>query len=451
MFALATMAGAVKKPGAASHSKKPAQPKPKTQPKKIDPKQVRKPALKEPKASPVVEQKGRKNHGKVKAEELKALVLATAQKSVEGSKKTAVPAKASAKTEEKPEKKKEKKNPVKPTPTLSPPALEDGRVTPPARRVPSKSPQSTVSAPSSSGQDRAMQALRMEEGLQNALTLATARAELNAAGMDHYLEALTADSPSALAGNELARRMTAKQESGKAQEIEDDGEDSAEKSDDEEGVVDQAEASEVENEDEGDEGDEDDDDADDQEAGEEEEEEQDEEVSPMAEAAPEDEGEEEQAGKTEKPASPAANSSADEQLALASAKTNETAEDLKRNSVTMKKDWDQYNRSVKSGNFPATLNSYYKKNKQSLFGLWLDSAKNWDKVVLCVESTQKQENLARSEWCAVQVKELRTKFTDPQKLTDLLQKRHEQGLYYKDPDFPDDEEDWGLKPQKPNT
>ena len=90
--------------------------------------------------------------------------------------------------------------------------------------------------------------------------------------------------------------------------------------------------------------------------------------------------------------------------------------------------------------FPMQLQPMLKRKKQDLFAIWLDSDQSWDRVEMEVERLQQSTNLARKEWCAVQAKVLKASM-DEAKYQDLLKKRVDAGLYYKDDDYPDDPED----------
>ena len=83
-----------------------------------------------------------------------------------------------------------------------------------------------------------------------------------------------------------------------------------------------------------------------------------------------------------------------------------------------------------------------RKKKTDLFGMWLDFNQDWDRVQCEVERRSESTNLSRSEWCAIQAKELRGKM-ESSKFDELIKKRVEAGLFYKDHDFPDDPEDRG--------
>ena len=83
-----------------------------------------------------------------------------------------------------------------------------------------------------------------------------------------------------------------------------------------------------------------------------------------------------------------------------------------------------------------------RKKQTDLFGLWLDFQEDWDRVQCEVERRSESTNLSRSEWCAVQAKELREKM-ETSKFDELIKKRTEAGLYYKDLDFPEDPEERG--------
>ena len=70
----------------------------------------------------------------------------------------------------------------------------------------------------------------------------------------------------------------------------------------------------------------------------------------------------------------------------------------------------------------------------------LDHSKDFDAVSIHVKHTQEQLNLSRTQWKAEQVKDLRSRMST-EKFQELLEKRLESGLYYKDLDFPDDPEE----------
>ena len=82
---------------------------------------------------------------------------------------------------------------------------------------------------------------------------------------------------------------------------------------------------------------------------------------------------------------------------------------------------------------------------------WLDNGGDWDATKVQVERTQSQKNSTVNGWRAVQGKELRPKYT-PEKFAQLVASRRAAGLFYKDDDFPDDEDDayltlahnWGI-------
>lgn len=85
-----------------------------------------------------------------------------------------------------------------------------------------------------------------------------------------------------------------------------------------------------------------------------------------------------------------------------------------------------------------------KRQKTELFNLWLENGRDWDKVACVVERQTETKNLARKQWTAVQAKTLKASMPED-RFQDLIKKRTEAGLYYKDDDYPDDELDWGLK------
>lgn len=85
-----------------------------------------------------------------------------------------------------------------------------------------------------------------------------------------------------------------------------------------------------------------------------------------------------------------------------------------------------------------------KRKKKDLFNLWVENEMDWDRVQCVVERAQETSNLARKEWVAVQAKELKASM-EKERFDDLIAKRVEAGLYYKDEDYPEDPMDWGFK------
>eukprot|EP00435_Cladocopium_sp_Y103_P013278 s4214_g3.t1 len=113
-----------------------------------------------------------------------------------------------------------------------------------------------------------------------------------------------------------------------------------------------------------------------------------------------------------------------------------------RNSTTCKKEWDKFDRQLKSGALPSSLAPFLRKKKTDIFALWLDHDEDWDQVAVAAERMHESKNLARKQWTAIKYKDL-AKQHDEAKLEEIVKKRKEQGLFYADEDFPDDEEDIG--------
>ena len=61
-------------------------------------------------------------------------------------------------------------------------------------------------------------------------------------------------------------------------------------------------------------------------------------------------------------------------------------------------------------------------------------------MTLEAERSQSCTNLSRKQMTAIQVKDLRKTMSED-KLALLLKKRYDQGMWYKDEDWPDDEEE----------
>jgi hypothetical protein len=103
----------------------------------------------------------------------------------------------------------------------------------------------------------------------------------------------------------------------------------------------------------------------------------------------------------------------------------------------MKKEWDAFVRSASSKAFPSTLAPMYLKSKNDLFELWLDGSRKWGEVELQVQRKAEQQNLNRKQWQAQKGKDILAE--KGQEKWDVIRKsREDQGLFYKDPDFPND-------------
>lgn len=105
-----------------------------------------------------------------------------------------------------------------------------------------------------------------------------------------------------------------------------------------------------------------------------------------------------------------------------------------RNSVTNKKDWDNFVRS--KGRFK--VHEYFQSNKLECFNMWLDCDKSWDETALQVERIQKNEVKSKRGWVAVQGTKL-VEQRGKEKAEKIIKSRRESGMYYNDEDFPDDE------------
>lgn len=114
-----------------------------------------------------------------------------------------------------------------------------------------------------------------------------------------------------------------------------------------------------------------------------------------------------------------------------------------RNSVTHKKEWDAFCRTAK-GKMPAQLADMYLASKNELFNLWVDSGMDWSKCKMEVQRQQEAKNTGKRGWKAVQAKELKLQYS-AEKFEKFKASRLASGLYYKDPDFPDDEDDLWLE------
>lgn len=107
--------------------------------------------------------------------------------------------------------------------------------------------------------------------------------------------------------------------------------------------------------------------------------------------------------------------------------------------MTHKKEYDEFLRSAAGKTFPAELGSMFRREKLSLFGMWLDAEKDWKKVTLTIEQSKEKENISRKQWTAHQARDLEKVYGD--EWPELKQKREAAGLYYQDDDFPDNPQD----------
>ena len=117
-----------------------------------------------------------------------------------------------------------------------------------------------------------------------------------------------------------------------------------------------------------------------------------------------------------------------------------------RNSKSHKKEWDKFDREIKGKKMPESLRPLLRRKKTDIFALWLDHQQDWDKVEVQVTRLSSTTNTSRKQWQAIQVKTLKEQMSQ-ERLDDLLRKRAEQGLTYKDDDYPNDPlEEWVFMP-----
>lgn len=104
--------------------------------------------------------------------------------------------------------------------------------------------------------------------------------------------------------------------------------------------------------------------------------------------------------------------------------------------TTNKKEWDSFVRSKER----FRVHEYYSTKKLELFNMWLDSGKSWDQTVLKVKGIHQDASTAKSGWIAMQGRDIKAKLgTD--KGEQVITSRKDAGLYYKDADFPDCDDD----------
>lgn len=106
--------------------------------------------------------------------------------------------------------------------------------------------------------------------------------------------------------------------------------------------------------------------------------------------------------------------------------------------MSHKKEWDSFNRAIKSRkNFPVDLSSYVAKSKLCMFNAWLDAGRDWDQCRLIMERTHSNSDENLSGWIAKSGKDLVKEFGE-EKGKQLMDKRYQSGLYYNSEDFPED-------------
>ena len=107
-----------------------------------------------------------------------------------------------------------------------------------------------------------------------------------------------------------------------------------------------------------------------------------------------------------------------------------------RNSVTNKKDWDSFVRSKER----FKVHQFFQQNKLECFNMWLDMGKSWDAVALKVKRTHEESHESQRGWVAKQGRVLKEE-KGVEKATKIMASRKAAGLFYRDEDFPDDEDD----------
>ena len=137
---------------------------------------------------------------------------------------------------------------------------------------------------------------------------------------------------------------------------------------------------------------------------------------------------------------------ADQHALVPITKATSEATEVVRNSTTNKREWDAYCRQLKANSkIPCQISEYAQASasqKTDLFGMWLDSNRDWNKCQLLLERKIKQEHEAERGWCAIQGRDLKAKYQNtPEKADKLIASRKSQGLWYPDDDFPDDDDE----------
>ena len=251
----------------------------------------------------------------------------------------------------------------------------------------------------------------------------------------HLKESDLEDDDSSCPASEIERTMNGEMRPAEAEaESEDEGEEEQEEEDQEEDEEDEEDEEKAEEDEE--KAEETESEADDSRAAEKTEEE----VEETSESSSEEDSEKEEAEEKKEKGS----KTPPEQHALVPVTTASEEKALAlRNSVTHKKEWDQFCRTAK-GTMPVQLSDMYLSSKQELFNIWVESGRDWSKCQMEVERKQEAKNIGKRGWKAIQAKELKEKYTT-EKFEKFKASRLASGLFYKDPDFPDDEDDSRLE------
>ncbi|CAL1166148.1 unnamed protein product, partial [Cladocopium goreaui] len=111
------------------------------------------------------------------------------------------------------------------------------------------------------------------------------------------------------------------------------------------------------------------------------------------------------------------------------------------NSRTNKKEWDTFSREVlNKKKFPVRLSEHLARDKVDLFNLWLAHGKDLHEVALHVERTAETVNRTASGREGMKLRDIEAKYP-PEKAKKLATLLRSRGMWYWDPDFPNDEEE----------
>ena len=113
----------------------------------------------------------------------------------------------------------------------------------------------------------------------------------------------------------------------------------------------------------------------------------------------------------------------------------------KENSTTKPGAWAVFTRECSNKKkFPAVLGPALKRDKADLFNLWLENKKSLAKCALIVERIAERSTAHTAEMVAMKQRDM-LKHWSAEKVTMMVEKRKKSGQFYKDPEWPDDEEE----------
>ena len=118
------------------------------------------------------------------------------------------------------------------------------------------------------------------------------------------------------------------------------------------------------------------------------------------------------------------------------------------NSSTHNAEYKAFALACKSKSFPASLESNKKNNRLGLFSQWLESGRDWGRVLLTIRRRVEQKTLAQRQMGWIKVRKLDY---PEHKLQTVVNDCKRQGLWKEDKLFPKDEEEAWVMMEMQNT